>query len=279
MRAIRLGAAPVPRSPTKQGSRFDDILAAERAAHRDVIRHRKAGYVRAGRIAPAAAANQHDGPLGFCEQAPHFRNVRGARMCAHRAIGTDHRSGGLVAQHVFGQCNHDRPGPPRGRDLKRLVHQLGDALGHVDLRHPFRERRVHLAEIDFLKSLAVDLMARHLADQHDHRRRILKTGMHPDRGVAGAGPARHQQYPGLAGQLAVRFGHKSRTAFLAAGDEMDLRCVVERIEHFEIALTGDTERHLDAMRAQRRDNELTAALQGKIRRHRCVLLPDPETAL
>ena len=200
-------------------------------------------------------------------------------MRPHRAIGADHGSRGLVAQHVFGEGHDDRPGPPRGRDLKRLVHQFGDALGDVDLRHPFRERPVHLAEIDLLKRLSVDLMARHLADQHDHRCRILERGMHPDRGVAGAGAARHQQYPGFSGQLAVGFRHKRRAALLSAGDEMDLRRVVKRVEHFEIALAGDAERHLDAMRAQRSDDELTTALQGKIRRHRCVLMPRSEAPL
>ena len=151
------------------------------------------------------------------------------------------------------------PGPPGGRDLKRLVDQLGDALGHVDLRHPFGERREHLAEIDLLEGLAVDLMARDLADQHDHRRRILERGMDADRGVAGAGAARHQQHSRLAGELAVGFGHKGGAAFLAAGHETDLGRVEQRVEHFEIALAGDAERHVDAMGAQRGDDELTAA--------------------
>ena len=97
----------------------------------------------------------------------------------------------MVAQHILGQRQHDRARPAGSRDLKGLVDQLGDALGNVDLRHPFGERREHLAEIDLLEGLAVDLMARDLADQHDHRRRILKGGMDADRGVAGPGPAGH----------------------------------------------------------------------------------------
>jgi len=80
-----------------------------------------------------------------------------------------------------------------------------------------------------------------------------------DRGVAGAGTAGHQQHAGLSGQLAVGLGHERGAALLAAGDEADLRRIVERVEHFEIALAGDAERHLDAMRPERRDDELTAA--------------------
>ena len=192
-------------------------------------------------------------------------------MCPHRAIRADHRGGGALAQHVLGQRDDNRAGAARTRDLKRLVQQLGHALGHVDLRHPFGERRVHLAEIDFLKRLAVDLVARDLTDQHDHRRRILVRGMDADRGVARAGAARHEQHAGLAGQFAVGLGHEGRAALLPAGHEADFGGVVERVEHFEIALAGDAERHLDTVRAQRRDDELAAAQFGQVGRH--SLLP------
>ena len=262
MRATSDGAAPVPGQAV-----VDDVLAAERAAHRQLVGHRKAGDVGGGGIAPAAAADHHDRALGGGEQPAHLGEIGGAGMGPHCTVGADHRGGALVAQHVLRQCHDDRAGPPGGRDLERLVHQLGDSLGEIDLGHPFGKRRVHLAKIDLLKRLAVDLVARHLADQHDHRRRILKGGVHPDRGVAGAGSARHQQDARFAGQLAIGFRHECRAAFLAAGDQADLRRVVERVEHFQIALAGDAEGHLDAMRPQGRDDQLTAALQGKIRRH------------
>jgi len=187
---------------------------------------------------------------------------------AHRAVGADRGRGGGLAQHVLGQRDDDRAGAPGGRDLERLVEQLGDALGHVDLRHPFGERRVHLAEIDLLKGLAVDLVARHLADQHHHRGRILECGVDADRGVAGAGAARHQQHAGLAGELAVGLGHERGAAFLAAGDEMNLGCVEERVQDFEIALAGDAERHLDAVRLEAADDQLAAAQFLEVRRHR-----------
>ncbi len=167
-----------------------------------------------------------------------------------------------------GKRQHHRAGPAGGRDLERLVDELGDAFGEVDLRHPFGERGEHAAEIDLLKGLAVDLVARDLADQHDHRGRILERRVDADRGVAGAGAAGHQQHPGLAGELAVGLGHERRAAFLAAGDEADLGRVVERVEHFEIAFAGDAEGDLDAVRAQCRHDQLTAAQRSRIRCHR-----------
>jgi hypothetical protein len=146
-------------------------------------------------------------------------------MGPHGAIRPDDRGGALVAQHVLRQCHDDWAGTPGGRDLKRLVHQLGYPLGQVDLRHPFGERRVHLAEIDLLEGFAVDLVARHLADQHDHRRRILERSVDADRCVAGARSSGHQQHSGLTGELAIGLSHKGGAAFLATGDEPDFRSV------------------------------------------------------
>jgi hypothetical protein len=246
----------------------DDVLAAERATGGEVVGREEAGNVGAGRIAPPAAADQHQRPLGRGQEAAQFGEVGGAGMGAHRAVGADRGDLGHVAQHVLGQRDDDRAGPAGGRDLKRLAQQLGDALGQVDLRHPFGERRVHLVEIDLLKRLAVDLVARDLADQHDHRGRILERGVDSDRGVARAGAARHQQHARRAGQFAIGLGHKRGAALLAAGDKMDFGRVVERVEDFKIALAGDAERHLDAVRLETADDKLAAAQSRKIRRHR-----------
>ncbi len=83
--------------------------------------------------------------------------------------------------------------------------------------------------------------------------------MDADRGVAGARPARHQEHAGFAGELAIGLGHERGAAFLAAGDEADLGRVVERVEHFEIALAGDAERHLDPVCLEAADDQLAAA--------------------
>ena len=112
-------------------------------------------------------------------------------------------------------------------------------------------------------------MARDLADQNDHRRRILKGGMDADRGVAGTGPACHQQHSGSTRELAVSLGHEGGATFLAAGYETDLRGVEQSIEDLEIALPGYAKRHIDPMGAQCGDNELAAA--EKVCRHRPAL--------
>src|SRR4030095_2323985 len=54
-----------------------------------------------------------------------------------------------------------------------------------------RSRPEHLPVVDFLERLAVALAARDLADEQDHRRRVLERGVHADRRVARPGGARH----------------------------------------------------------------------------------------
>ena len=168
-------------------------------------------------------------------------------MGAHRPVRADQRRRAPIPQHILRQRQHDRSRPSGGCDLKCLVDEFWDALGHVDLRDPLGERRKHLAEIDLLEGLAVDLVARHLADEHDHRRRVLKGGMDTDRRIARAWASRHQQDPRPPSQLTVCLGHKGGAALLPARHEADLRSVEQRVQHFEIALTGDAEGRVNPM--------------------------------
>ena len=167
-------------------------MAAKRAAGREIVCPGKARNVAAGHVAPTAAADQHHRPFCGCEQPAQLGEVARSRVGADRAVGAGHRGDAAIAQHVLGQRQDHRTRPAGGRDLEGLVDQLGDALGQIDLCNPFRERREHFAEIDLLKGLAVELVAGDLADENDHRRRILEGGVDADRGVACARTASHE---------------------------------------------------------------------------------------
>ena len=146
--------------------------------------------------------------------------------------------------------------------MEGLAHQLGQAPRIVDLRHPFRERAEHAPVIHFLECLALGLVARHLADEEDHRRRILERGMDADRGVGGAGSAGDEADAGLAGELAVALRHVGGAAFLPAGDDADAALrAVQRIERREIALARHAEHVIDAVDQQLVDQDLAAGPQ------------------
>ena len=164
-----------------------------------------------------------------------------------------------VGEHVLGQRQRDRAGPARAGGPEGLLQQLGQALGLVDLRHPLADLRQEAAVVDLLERLAVDHLAADLADQHHHRRRVLERDVQPRRPVRRAGRARDEADAGAARELAVGLRHHRGSALLPRRDEAD-RAVraVQRVEHREVALAGDAEHEVDALRAQAVDQHLPA---------------------
>ena len=156
-----------------------------------------------------------------------------------------------------GQGQHDRPGPARRRDVEGAGDELGNPVGALDLRHPLRHRPEHLPIVDLLECLALHHRPADLADQKYQRRRILVGGVDPTRRVRRSGASRDHADSGAARELPVRVGHVCGTHFVAARDEAD-RCVVERVEHGQVALTRNTERNVDAVDDELVDDELPA---------------------
>ena len=133
--------------------------------------------------------------------------------------------------------------------MERMAYVLGNALYAIDLAHPLGERPVHAAVVDFLQRLALQHLGADLADEHDHRRGVLKGCVNADRAVRRAGPAGDEQHPGLPGQLAVGLGHVRGAALLPADDEGEpVPQVVQAVEHRQVALARHAERHLHALR-------------------------------
>ena len=132
-------------------------------------------------------------------------------------------------QHVLRQCQHHRPRTTGQRRAKGAGHIFGDAIGTVDLCHPFGERAVHGPVIDLLERFAVALVGRHLPDEQDHRRRILKRHMDAGGRVGGARSTRDHGDARPAGEFAMGLGHHGRPAFLAGCHGVDVR-IVKRIK-------------------------------------------------
>ena len=126
-----------------------------------------------------------------------------------------------------------------------------NAIGAIDLRHPLGHLAEHAAIVDFLKRFALDEIAGHLADEQNHRRGILISGVYADAGVGRAGAARDETNARSSGQLAVRFRHERCAAFLAADDQFELFAhVVHRVKHRKITFARHAKRHVDTVTAQ-----------------------------
>ena len=156
-----------------------------------------------------------------------------------------------------GSASATGPGRPGARGPERLLQELGQALGAVDLRDPLAELRQEAAVVDLLERLAIQHPAPDLADQHHERGRVLEGDVQPRRAVGRAGPARHQAHAGSPGELAVGLGHHRRGALLACRHEPDrVPRVVQGVEHGQVALAGHAEDELDALRAQAVDQHV-----------------------
>jgi hypothetical protein len=122
---------------------------------------------------------------------------------------------------------------------------------------PLRHRAEDGAIVDFLERLASVHVGSDLADEDDHRGRILHRRVDADRGIGRARPARDKAQPRLSGQFAPGRRHEGGTAFVAAKDELQRPArVVERVEHREIAFAGHAETAPGAEGDQAVDEEL-----------------------
>ena len=132
----------------------DDVLAAERRAHRQPARERPARERARGRLVPRPAADEHERALGAPEHRlePGQRGGAGAGRCGAVARRVGHVDRGR--EHVLGQREHDRPRPPARRHRVGAREHLGDALGVVDLVRPLRHRPEHGLVVELLEGLA-----------------------------------------------------------------------------------------------------------------------------
>ena len=114
----------------------------------------------------------------------------------------------------------------------------------------------------FLEALAVAVAARDVADEQDHRGRILEGDVDPGAGVGRAGAAGDEGDARPPGHLAVGVGHVGDPALLPADDGVDLGRVVERVEHREEALAGNGEDAVAALDAKLVDEDAAAGALG-----------------
>jgi hypothetical protein len=134
---------------------------------------------------------------------------------------------------------------------------LRDPFGRVELEHPLGERAEHRLVVDFLERLAAAHRARHLTDEEEQRRRVLEGRVHADRRVRRARPARDHADARPAGELAVGLSHVGCAGLVPARDEPE-RPVDERVEQPEVALAGDPEREVGALRDELVGQDLPA---------------------
>ncbi len=234
----------------------DVVLATERCDDRNGVRLAEEDDVGTGTLRPGSFADDDERPFGGGEQlpqtpqllvsGPRTRNLRGGgvvRIC-------------LLVEHVLGQGEHDRPRSAGGGDAERPRDVLGDARRVVDLSSPLRHRSEDRGVVELLERGAPGVSPGNLADEEDHRRRVLVGRVHPHRRVRRAGAARHEADSRTARELSVRLGHVRRRRLMTARDKAEESR--ERRRAPAVALAGDAERKLGAVQLELVDERLAA---------------------
>ena len=186
---------------------------------------KRSSAAQAARV-PAAAAGDDERPLGG-EQTLAQRRAWPSGAGAASAGSTRGSTGAevIALSMSSGSASTTGPGPALHRGMEGARDVLRQPVRIVHLAHPLGEAQrsgsEHLPVVDLLERLAIALVAGDLADEQDHRRRVLERRVQADRGVARAGPARHEADARPAGQLALRLGHEAGAALVAAADEAD----------------------------------------------------------
>ena len=227
-------------------------LAAETDCHRNVVAMQEILDRRAACVGPAGTSEhshratrprQHRAQLQQRRRIGMRRGDRHTRYIRHLC---------QRALHLLRQGDHHRAGTAGCRNIDRMGDNFRNALRLVDLRDPFRDRGKHPPVVDFLECVAAGILMRDLADEQQHRRRVLHGDVDADRAVACAGTSGDEGSRRAAGELAVGLGHVDRARFESAGDQLQLLPhVVEAIQRVEEALAWHFEYVIDTLRHQR----------------------------
>ncbi len=233
------------------------ILAAKAGDDRQVPAFREdAQRIDAGRR-PLAAADPDERAPGRAQAVGDFTHGFGRHTADETAPGRAECLRAVLAEHVFGQADDHGSRASRHRELEGAVDDFPGARGDVDLQYAFREIRERHRQIDFLERAPEPILARNLADEQHHRRRVLVCRVHADARVRKPRAARDEGDAAASAELADGFGHVRRRRLVAAGDDLDrIARIVERIQDVQITLARDREHVGNLLCAQAVDDRI-----------------------
>ncbi len=196
----------------------------------------------------------------------------GARAFDVGALGRD-------AASRRSSARERRTGPGRPPRAWRIASPRAGATASASwrLRGPLGEAADRRDLVDLLERLVAAVGSLDLADDREHRRRILAGRVDPDREVGGPDRARAETHRGPPGQLGMRLGHERRRALVARRDDADAG-IAERIEQAQERFPRDRERDADPGAAKGIGDESTDGPRPIIGRGRCLGLRLPRRA-
>ena len=269
-RAFSLGLIERPTSPAKLSCSPSNVLERRKEPVTGKSK-RSANRAKAAlaRLVHPPSAKNGDRPFGRPQHLLQFGHLRKARPDRDPLGARRVRHGRHFRQHVLGQRDHDRARPALHRNVKRALDNLRDLRRGLDLRRELCRRGEKRPIVHLLEGAPPHHRPLDLADEQDHRRRIVLGDMQPMRGVGRAGAAGDEADSWPPGQAPFGQRHHRRARLLPADGQFDRR-VVHGVEGGEVGFAGNAIDPLDPLRDELVDENLSARSQSLAQR-RCSL--------
>ena len=122
-----------------------------------------------------------------------------------------------------GNATTTGPGRPDAAVWNARAVASGNWAGLLDLERELRHRAESLAVVELLECLPAPVLERHLTDEEDQRRGVLKGCVDAGGSMSRSGRTRDEADAGPAGQLSVRLGHVRGAGLVPGYHEPDRR--------------------------------------------------------
>ena len=256
-RLVDEGRAPEPGHPQHQRA-----VVGQRALAHEAVRHGQ--RQKLGELLELGCRIRCDDPAADIEHRPVCREQVADDPLRDLFIeaGLGERAGvaehlveqgdvDLGREHVHRHVDEHGSGSAALGEGERLVEHLGDEVRLVDAPRALDEGSIDLplggigVEVDLLVRMLAEVVARHVAGDHDQRNRIERGVRHGGGGIRQTGAEVGQDDPGPLGHPGVAVGRVRRDLLVPHVDEGDALALLERREQSDVRVPAQPEDVLD----------------------------------
>ena len=227
--------------------------AHQRARDREAVGGRELDELLGGvRVDDAAAGVDDRAPRGR-HRLRRLADLLGVavrrRLIAGQVDVADRLVVDVRAREVLRDVDDDRTGPPRAREVERLVDRARDLLRRTDLEGVLDDRHRDAERVGLLEAVGADEVGAHLTGD-EHRRHGVHHRVDDRRDdVRRAGAGGGERDADLAGRLRVALGSVSAAGLVAHEDVADA-AVDERVVGGKVGAPGEAEYDVHTLRLQ-----------------------------
>ena len=171
---------------------------------------------------------------------------------------------GLFGEDILGDVDEHRSGPAGGGNVEGLADDRGDLFGGHHQVVVLGDGQGNAGDVGFLKGIAADGGAAHLAGDGDHRDGVHLCGGDAGHEIGGAGAGRGPTHAGASGGAGVAVGGVRGALLVAHQYVAQTRELGQCLVQGKNGSAGEAEDHVHALSQQAFANHLSAIhLHGK----------------